>query len=69
MSAFMPCLTQALVDSASTGPLLVVTQVERIEVSARHSYRVIGLYALLGFIVLAVAFFLFSKLKSNESDE
>ena len=68
MAVFFPCLPLALADSASPEPLKKVTSVQRLEVSAKNSYKQLVLYTLLGLVVLGLIFFLLSNRKHADED-
>ncbi len=69
MAAFMPCLTQALADSAAPEPIKHVTPVERMEVSAKHSAKQIVLFTIVGLVVIGLIFLLLSRRKPSDADD
>ena len=69
MAAFLPCLPLALADSAKPAPLKKVSAVDRIEVSARHSYQQVILYTIIGLVLLGVIFYVLSRRKPEDPDD
>ena len=68
MAKWMPCLPLALADSASPEPLQKVTEIQRVAVSMKHSYKALILWVLAGLIALGVIFYLLSLRKPEEED-
>ena len=61
MSIYMPCLQDALIESASTSPLVRVTAVDRAEASIKRSLREVILACILFLAVLGFVFLLWSR--------
>ena len=65
MSVYMPCLQDALIESASSSPLVRVTAVDRAEASIKRSLREVILGCLLFLTVLGFVFLLWSRRPTN----
>ena len=65
MSVYMPCLQEALAESASSAPLVRVTAVDRAEASIKRSLREVILACLLFLAVLGFVFLLWSRRPTN----
>lgn len=65
MGAFMPCLKDALADSASAAPLQKMTSLGRVEVSMKRAIKTVmlGIFAFL--ILLGGFFYLLSRRPQN----
>lgn len=61
MSVYMPCIREALIESASSLPLTQVTAVDRAEASIKRSLREVILGAMLFLAVLGCAFLLWGR--------
>ncbi len=61
MSVYMPCLQDALIESASSSPLVRVTAVDRAEASIKRSLREVILGCMLFLAVLGFVFLLWSR--------
>ena len=61
MSIYMPCLQDALIESASASPLVRVTAVDRAEASIKRSLREVILACILFLAVLGFVFLLWSR--------
>lgn len=69
MEKFMPCLKDALADSAAPEPLVTFTPVQRVEVSVKRSYKALILYALGGLILLGIVILIYSRSKKRDDEE
>lgn len=67
MVKYMPCLKDALADSASSEPLVVITPITRVEVSMKRSYKKLVLYTLALLALLGVGFFFLSRKNNDEA--
>lgn len=65
MSVYMPCLQDALIESASSSPLVRVTAVDRAEASIKRSLQQVILACLLFLAVLGFVFLLWSRRPTN----
>lgn len=61
MSVYMPCLEEALIESASSSPLMRVTAANRAEASIKRSLREVILGAMLFLAVLGCVFLLWAR--------
>ena len=68
MSAFMPCLRDALADSASSAPLPQFTAFNRVEVSAKRAYKSLIAYSLILLAILGVFFLVLSRRPQHNED-
>ncbi len=68
MGRYMPCLKDALADSASAAPLTPVTSLDRVTTSMKRSLKEIILYSVGLLIVLGAFFALWSRRSSHEED-
>ena len=65
MSVYMPCLQDAVLESASAAPLMRVTAVDRAEASIKRSLREVMLACLLFLMVLGCVLLLWSRRPTN----
>ncbi len=65
MSVYMPCLQDALVESASSAPLMRVTAVDRAKASIKRSLQEVILSCILFLAVLGFVFLLWSRRPTN----
>lgn len=68
MSAYMPCLRDALSDSAAPGPLPQLTALNRVEVSAKRAYKSLIAYSLLLLGILGAFFIVLSRRPQHNED-
>jgi hypothetical protein len=61
MEKYMPCLKDALADSAAPEPLVTITPVERAEVSVKRDFKVMIAYTLGFLVLLGIAFYIWSR--------
>ena len=66
MSVYMPCLQDALIESASSSPLVRVTAVDRATASIKRSLQEVILASLLFLVVLGFVFLLWSRRPTND---
>ncbi len=69
MDKYMPCLTAALADSASAGPIRPITESARVEASMKHEYKLLILGTLGVLLLLVVAYFITRTKEEEEDDE
>ena len=69
MEKFMPCLKDALADSAAPEPLAKVTPVQRVEVSLKRSFKTLILYVFAGLAVVGIALFAFSRSRRQSVED
>jgi len=67
MGTFMPCLKDALADSAAEGPIRQLTDAERVVYDAKVEYRKIILYGLVGLVVVGIVLAMWPR--NREDDE
>ena len=65
MSVYMPCLQEALIESASSAPLVRVTAIDRAQASIKRSLREVILACMLFLACLGFIFLLWSRRPSN----
>ena len=65
MSVYMPCLQDALMESASSAPLVRVTAVDRAEASIKRSLREVILACFLFLTALGFVFLLWARRPAN----
>ena len=65
MSVYMPCLQDALIESASSSPLARVTAVDRAKASIKRSLQEVILGCILFLAVLGFVFLLWSRRSMN----
>lgn len=68
MAVFMPCLTDALADSAAAAPLHPITSFGRAEDSLKRAYQTIVAITLAALITLGGVFFLASRRSSVKEE-
>ena len=61
MEAYMPCLKDALADSAAPEPLKMETPVQRVETSVKRSYKQLVLYTFGGLALVGLFFLWWSR--------
>jgi hypothetical protein len=66
MAKFMPCLTDALKDSAAEGPIKQMTEAQRVVYDAKTEYKKIIFYGLGGLVVVGVVLAAWPKSKEEE---
>ena len=65
MEVFMPCLREALADSAAPGPLIPITSYQRAEVSVKRAYQKIVLSTFLFLGALGFVFAFLARRSAN----
>ena len=68
MDVFMPCLKDALADSALPEPFKTITPLKRVEVSAKRSYRTLVLVVLAALVVIGLILYLLSLRRKDEAE-
>ncbi len=68
MSVYMPCLRDALSDSAASAPLPQFTALNRAEVSAKRAYKSLIAYSFLLLGILGAFFILLSRRPQHNED-
>ena len=68
MDHFLPCLKDALADSASAAPIKVMTTSQRVAYDAKHMYKQL-IFGSLGFLVVLGLGFLIVGRSKNEEEE
>jgi hypothetical protein len=68
MEKYMPCLKDALADSAADAPIHELTEGQRVIYSAKLMYKKLVIYTLLGLVLLGIIFFIWSKQQSEEEE-
>jgi hypothetical protein len=66
MAKFMPCLKDALADSAAEGPIQQLTEAQRVVYDAKVEYKKIILYGLGGLVVVGLVLAVWPK--GNEEE-
>ena len=61
MAKFMPCLTDALADSAAEGPIKQLTEAQRVVYDAKTEYKKIIMYGLGGVVVVGIVIAVWPK--------
>lgn len=69
MAAFMPCLLPALADSAADAPLKPITSMQRMETSAKSSYKQLIMFVFGGLLLIGAFLFLLSRRKSADAED
>ena len=67
MEKYMPCLKDALADSAAIAPIPRLTETERVMYSAKLMYKRLVLYTLGGLVLLGIVFFFWSRQSPEEA--
>ena len=67
MEAYLPCLKNALTDSAAPEPLVTITPVERAEVSLKSDFKLLIAYTSGFLLLLGLGFYLWSR-QTRERD-
>ena len=66
MEKFLPCLKDALADSAADAPIRQLTEGQRVMYSAKLMYKKLVIYSLSGLVLLGIVFFIWSKQQTEE---
>ncbi len=67
MEKYMPCLKDALEDSANPAPLVIFTPVQRVEVSLKRSMRQLIIYTSIFILIMgALAYWFYHRGKERE---
>jgi hypothetical protein len=69
MERYMPCLKDALADSAAPEPLVTVTPIQRVEVSMKRSMMTLILYTLGGLVVFGLCLLAYSYTRKDPALE
>jgi hypothetical protein len=68
METYMPCLKDALAESASLEPLVLITPAERVEVSVKRSFKTLILYTFAGLVVIGLVLLGWSRRARSRED-
>ena len=68
MEKYMPCLKDALTDSAAQAPIHHLTETQRVMYSAKLMYKKLVLYTLGGLVLLGIVFFFWSRQQNGDEE-